>query len=669
MAGGIDLERILLGGEDGRRDTPLTALPKVDRNFREIAESLRALNAVSFNVRERRFGAVADGVAIDRPAIQAAIDAARDAGGGTVVLPPTALYYKVDRALQLHSDVTLYFPTPTTRVLCEGVDEGIDWPFNAALFLCNLGGNLSSFASYAVNNVSRGATTVTTTTAGDAANFQAGDVLLIAKTTTYASNSVPTWAQMNVVKSVNSGTGVLGLQYNIDSTETGLIVRRLSRSSVTAQDGLYTINAVKNAAVIGGVFEGAEGEQPGIHMSGVIGCEIHPHKNVGWHGVAYSNLLFNNRISCQHEINRGRGVETAFCSAHNDIRIGTMTVESEVLDGGGGKATALVWVNEGARHNRIRVGTINAGAATVTDVVRVADAEGNDIEIVHAVAPAQTRGVQFEPLAISNAPGCFDNTVTIRRCDMTAPAQFVGFQCATASLEKRNAVLDSRFFGTLSGNNAVYLNGGTDSVLRNIWCEDGALAIGTSTDALVENCYIPDDVITAAGLAQIQNNDLRGVISITSRRLRALNRVLGEATVTNAAANVTTITVPANTLKRGDAINLEIQGFGTGSNGTKTIDIATGGGSIYTATIATGTTHCKVSARLMVGDGVNGFFYEVIENEATTGAVKVNSNTITMTADFDIVVTITVAAASDTFSRRHLRVQAQRATWQPAFVG
>jgi hypothetical protein len=71
----------------------------------------------------------------------------------------------------------------------------------------------------------------------------------------------------------------------------------------------------------------------------------------------------------------------------------------------------------------------------------------------------------------------------------------------------------------------------------------------------------------------------------------------------------------------------------------------------------------------MVGDSVNGFFYEVVENEMTTAAVKVNSNTITMTADFDIVVTITVAAASDTFSRRHLRCQAQRATWQPAFVG
>jgi hypothetical protein len=326
-------------------------------------------------------------------------------------------------------------------------------------------------------------------------------------------------------------------------------------------------------------------------------------------------------------------------------------------------------VNESARHNRIRVGTINAGPATVTDVVRVADAEGNDIDIINVTAPAQARGIQFEPLAITNAPGCYDNTVRIRRCEMSAPAQFVGFQCANAALEKRNAALDSRFLGTLSGANAVYLNGGTDAVVRNVWCEDGALAIGTSTDALVENCFLPDDVVTAAGLAQIQANDLRGVISTTSRRLRSLNRVLGEATVTNAAANVTTITVPANTLRRGDAINLEIQGFGTGSNGTKSIDIAVGGSSIYTATVATGTTHCKVSARLMVGDSVNGFFYEVVENEMTTAAVKVNSNSITMTADFDIVVTITVAAASDTFSRRHLRCQAQRATWQPAFVG
>lgn len=44
MTSGVDLERILLGGEDGRRDTPLTALPKVDRNFQEIQQSLTGLS-------------------------------------------------------------------------------------------------------------------------------------------------------------------------------------------------------------------------------------------------------------------------------------------------------------------------------------------------------------------------------------------------------------------------------------------------------------------------------------------------------------------------------------------------------------------------------------------------------------------------------------------------
>ncbi|WWT39912.1 hypothetical protein [Microcystis phage Mwe-JY08] len=53
MTGGVNLERILLGGEDGRRDTPLTALAKIDRNFREIGDQLRGafVSLRSFGLR------------------------------------------------------------------------------------------------------------------------------------------------------------------------------------------------------------------------------------------------------------------------------------------------------------------------------------------------------------------------------------------------------------------------------------------------------------------------------------------------------------------------------------------------------------------------------------------------------------------------------------------
>lgn len=72
----LDLEKILLGGDQGRRDTPLTALPKIARNFAEIAAALAGTIYLGL------LGAVGDGVANDTAAIQAALNSS---GGKRVV--------------------------------------------------------------------------------------------------------------------------------------------------------------------------------------------------------------------------------------------------------------------------------------------------------------------------------------------------------------------------------------------------------------------------------------------------------------------------------------------------------------------------------------------------------------------------------------------------------
>jgi len=86
--------------------TPLSAEAMVDleKRLSDYTDVLHGLLPV-FNVKDSAYGAKGDGTTNDAPAIQAAIDAANAAGGGTVYLP--AGTYLVKAKLELQSNVTL----------------------------------------------------------------------------------------------------------------------------------------------------------------------------------------------------------------------------------------------------------------------------------------------------------------------------------------------------------------------------------------------------------------------------------------------------------------------------------------------------------------------------------------------------------------------------------
>jgi polygalacturonase len=73
-----------------------------------------AATAREFNVRD--FGAKGDGVTLDSPAINAAIDAAASAGGGTVVLPPGRY---LSFSIRLKSHLTLQLDTGAVLVAAD----------------------------------------------------------------------------------------------------------------------------------------------------------------------------------------------------------------------------------------------------------------------------------------------------------------------------------------------------------------------------------------------------------------------------------------------------------------------------------------------------------------------------------------------------------------------
>ena len=86
--------------------------------------------AAEFNVRT--YGAMGDGVALDSPAINAAILAASKAGGGTVVLPPgTYLAFSIrlhsNITLRIEKDATLLAATPSAQLGQYDPPEPNEW--------------------------------------------------------------------------------------------------------------------------------------------------------------------------------------------------------------------------------------------------------------------------------------------------------------------------------------------------------------------------------------------------------------------------------------------------------------------------------------------------------------------------------------------------------------
>lgn len=621
-------------------------------------DNIAKLAALAF-VTEPRFGAKGDGIADDLAAMQLAIDTIAAAGGGVVIIPPPpgGAYYRITRALQMRDGVTLWVTSPDTRVVSDSSAAGSVWPYYGALMFSSIGSNLSSYSSFAAADVAQGDVSVALSSAGDGTNFQQGDVVLVATSTTWGAAGIPAWGQVNVVKSVSGGT--LSLRHGIDATKTGVVVYRLSRTSVTG--GGYTLHGVRDAAVIGGTWEATLNgalNAPAIVFGGMIDCKVDVHRVSGWGGFPYGNLIFNCDIKARHVETYGRGIELAFLSSYNCVDVGTMLISRNDLDGSGNPPNGVVWCNEGANANDVRVRHLNAGAVTAPNLVRASDTSRNTIEIGAAVANShQSRGVQFEPSGTSGAPGCYDNEVSIRWARMPAAAFFV---TTGGTLEARNTLRNSTFLGVASSN-AAYLNGGTDTTIADVYFEDGSVQIGASTNYTIRNVRCADKIpVSSANVkAYAANGSWASVFD--GARSGSLRLIEPEYTVNGVGATTKTLAVPAGAMTHGCAIDYEIVVVTTGSGGTKTVDIKAGGTTLVTHTIATGTVTSKITGRLLPVQSLAALWFEARRLFGASEETSVGSVTVALGSAWNLEFVATVPTSGDTCQVRVLRAKVSTA--------
>jgi hypothetical protein len=194
-----------------------------------IGTSLVATSGHHFNVKA--YGAAGDGESNDLPAFRRTADAVNDAGGGHIFIPPGTYPFAtaetnggmVQQWANIETDgvtiewapgATITSTVTNARVL---VIAGHAKPAGAASWDAY---EYVDATGYTLSGTStKGRNTVTTATAADAGNFAAGDWVTIATgQTTNGSAAGQPDSEINRVKSVNAGSGVVTLSWPLLAT-------------------------------------------------------------------------------------------------------------------------------------------------------------------------------------------------------------------------------------------------------------------------------------------------------------------------------------------------------------------------------------------------------------------------------------------------------------------
>lgn len=150
------------------------------------------------------FGATGDGTTNDAVALQAAIDSIYQTGG-SIWLENGATYNIGSSTLKLKGNVNIYGNGSTIYKSVAGA--------NNSAFLCD---PESLGTSYACDVGSGSYTkTISTVTAADALNFNAGDYVYVSWGINPFDITLPYANSINVVRAINAANGDVGLEFNI----------------------------------------------------------------------------------------------------------------------------------------------------------------------------------------------------------------------------------------------------------------------------------------------------------------------------------------------------------------------------------------------------------------------------------------------------------------------
>lgn len=272
-------------------------------NAARVTDILDSLDSRGVSVTDPVYDADPTGSSYAHAEIQGAVDDVADAGGGDVLVPPGT--YKLGTWIEGRSNVRIIGAGPTSILSNDKTNATVD------KHACILPGLhhpalMSGQTSYVLDAVSAGAYEVTTDTAGDAANFAAGDLVIVGSAT--ESSGVSRHAQLNKVVSATAGTGVVVL---VDPIAVAISDPEIW--TITGTDGSTStdIYAVENFAVENLAFKG----RAAIATKGaVFGGQFRNLTMLDTHLFFGTNMLTNVLIENLSGQYSGRYLEFAFNS-------------------------------------------------------------------------------------------------------------------------------------------------------------------------------------------------------------------------------------------------------------------------------------------------------------------------------------------------------------------
>ena len=591
--------------------------------------------------------------------LQAAVDAVYALGGGTV-----AVYTNQTLAtcLVAKNGVTVWTPNNSTTITITGA--AVQWPLYTAVLL---GGYMDvewpRATTYPANAILRGNPTVTLTTAGHAANFAVGDVVAVETVSTFTvgANDLPTWAQINVITSVNVGTGVLGLRHSIDAAYASVRVRQLQTSLFMRDAALnpttIPLRAVRDFSLLGGTWITSENVAPFNGAGGAVDCVIAPHRTICAMSPAYGNLFGYCRFETDLVEVRRTPIELAFSSHGNTVKFGHITCKdtAQVVD-------RLVGLNSSARDNKIEVTDFNFGNDAAVYGIEIINAYRNSISIHSLIGATVTNStIQASyfnyPLSVPNTEvyPTF-NDIHIGTSNVTSQAAYINLGTGVAAYN-----ITGRFFGAVSLTSSVLVDVAVDNSI-DVWAENkGPIFTGGASGNKVLGRF-GVDAAAPANYTAIGDN-VYDYETPAYKVLRDLDFMLSAGAVTNATAFKKTVTYPLATILPGDIFRFTLKGATTGA-GNKTLQLTFAGVLLLDlsgGSLIAGAAGVDVDVDLVVANNTTAVasVRRVIGATVTLTDVGVSGKNFTTTA-YDFVEDITVTAAVDTFTYRVTRLKHHR---------
>ena len=459
-------------------------------------------------------GAVHDGTTDDRSVLQDALDSLDTQGGGALILPPANVaggeYYRLaSKPLQMRDNVIIVGNGYASQLRNDDTSGTVINEYCVLSGFAHPAHVEDTYTKYAIADTVIGADTITTDTAADAGNFTVGGLIVVmdGKSITISSEPVYHNYLLTRVTSVDTGTGIVGLEHAMTDayTTSGAVSPRVydpNEAGITFDHGFAAFGTSR-----GGLMNLSLISDNGAPMArgGALECVFQNLWTEGTMGFCFGNLFAHCAFENIWSQVTDRGMEIKMGSHDSTFRNIHATYHS------GGTPGAPIDLGEAARDNQLE--TININTADQNPFgtnVFFSRCKRNTICHSRLILAAETQSlVGFDTTTVGSPDdmrceyNAFNDNIVIG----VAPARFVRYDSHDADACRRNRCERNTFIGTPSASAVVIA--GEEQFLFDNFFENGALSFAAAdSDGFATKCYISRNTFRAAMINSSRGDEI-----------------------------------------------------------------------------------------------------------------------------------------------------------------